>query len=360
VESDDGKLSTFTAIEPLSTPNATLGLIFASFFGTFWNQSDDLWMPAHTPLINHFEESNGSFTSYAPDNPVSVLACLEQVQICNPSATLKLPGGGSMTARQCSLPNSFSNVTYTDFDYLFTSNKQKKIVGALIPLLQWSTFGQVMSSSRLLAESQVIPITSSLPLAPNQWILESKNLFTIGLATMQRMMIDFINGPISPYSDYVPKNQADNDTDLAWLCSNQIVRRNDYLNFSSLSLWLVVSIGLVVIVISLWLETFVEWAMGKGRWKMSAWWAEGMLQLQRRAFEGRGIGGWHSSEWARVPVTQRGRTFAAVGDWEELLPRSDLEEGRQIVEAKKEKEINDDGEKITVRVMQVDSNLSDM
>jgi hypothetical protein len=188
---------------------------------------------------------SGNLTTYAQDQDVSVLACLEQLQLCNPSTT------------QCTSPNSFFGTNFSEYEYILTTDKQKKIAISMGPPLQYSTIGTAIQNTQLLAENLVIPISDSLPLAPDQWILEAENAFQIGLGTMQRMMVNYISGPSSLYLDYVPKNQADNDTDLAWLCSNQIIRRNVYLNFSSLSLGLMIGIGTVVIGVSLWLEMFV-------------------------------------------------------------------------------------------------------
>jgi hypothetical protein len=36
---------------------------------------------------------------------------------------------------------------------------------------------------------------ASLPPAPNQWILEAENWFQIGLATLQRLIVEYISGP---------------------------------------------------------------------------------------------------------------------------------------------------------------------
>lgn len=59
-----------------------------------------------------------------------------------------------------------------------------------------------------------------------------------------------------------------------------------------------------------------------GRWRQRAWWTDGILQLQRRAFEGIGIKGWELDEWDRVPVTEKGKVFSATRNWEEMLPIS--------------------------------------
>jgi hypothetical protein len=57
---------------------------------------------------------------------------------------------------------------------------------------------------------------------------------------------------------------------------------------------------------------------------------------------------------------ERGRTFGGVGAWEEILPDLGLEEKGQESPVKSEKGMSDVAEKIEVRVVQVDSNLSNM
>jgi hypothetical protein len=59
----------------------------------------------------------------------------------------------------------------------------------------------------------------------------------------------------------------------------------------------------------------------KGAWRQRAWWMDGTLQIQRRAFEGFGVREWVVVEkWDRVPVTEKGLTFRALGEWDGEVP----------------------------------------
>jgi hypothetical protein len=57
---------------------------------------------------------------------------------------------------------------------------------------------------------------------------------------------------------------------------------------------------------------------------------------------------------------ERGRTFGGVGGWEEILPDLGLEEKGHESPIKSEKGMSNVPEKSEVRVVQVDSNLSNM
>ena len=363
----------FAAIPSLKNQNTTLSLMFAAFSGAFDGPSDDLLFPAHIPLMMYsfngtvYPKSanttgvNGtdSLLLYGPDNTVSVLACIEQVQICAPSSSSNPPYSSSPTSESCTPFQSFDEINNADLGDLFENHRQRKIAHALIPLLSWSTFGEVTWNAQLLAESFVYNWITSTALPPDQWILESQNLFRIGLAVTQRSMVEYISGRPEPYSDSVPKNQFNNDTELDWLCRSQIIRRNDYLNFSTLNLWLVVGIGFVIIVLSLWLETLVEWLEGKGRWRMRAWWAEGILQLQKAAFEGRGIEGWEDSFWDSVPVMESGRTFLSGENLRVVFPKEDVEEETKEEPSEALKSNSDEEYAVSVEVVRVDSFPSD-
>jgi hypothetical protein len=131
--------------------------------------------------------------------------------------------------------------------------------------------------------------------------------------------------PPPQYTQYVAQNESKNNQGLKWLCGSQIIRRSDYTNFSTLAIGLVFGLGSLVIVVSLSLETvvgYVRLKWRKGRWRQRAWWAEGTLQLQRRAFEGMGIKDWEFGEWDRVPVTGKGRVWSALGNWDDMLPQA--------------------------------------
>lgn len=206
---------------------------------------------------------------------------------------------------------------------MLSNNRQMEMARALLNSSLDSSVSAVVPQTPLLA-GDLAPYGISLPIASNQWILEAENWFKIGLFNLQRVTVDFATGPSSPYSQFVPLNQWSNDSDLRWLCDSQVIKRSDYINFYSLSFGFIFGLGAVIYAINQSLETLVGWVRLKtrsGRWRQRAWWAEGTLQLQRRAFEGMGVNDWELDEWDRVPVTEKGRVFSAMKNWDEMLPR---------------------------------------
>ncbi|TVY80916.1 hypothetical protein LSUE1_G005961 [Lachnellula suecica] len=137
---------------------------------------------------------------------------------------------------------------------------------------------------------------ASLPPDPEQWVLEMKNMFTLGLSNLQRNLMGFVTGPPQQYTQYVTPNQADRDPALKWLCRNQIIQRADYANFSTLAIVLIFALGTLITLLSVGLEPLV------GRF--------------RRRWSGAGVKVWQLEERDRVPVTEEGIVFGMLGDWD--------------------------------------------
>jgi hypothetical protein len=262
--------------------------------------------------------TNLTMELYGLDNVINVMACTEQYQFCIPS-----PNAASL----CTPFTSANDLLYQPFvdpllQKIHASDYQTAIIESLILALQYSGFRHLIPTmnSPLLAED-LVSTRVSLPIASDQWVLESKNWFSLGLTNMQYMGVDYVSGPPAEYSQYA--TTPGNNTGLNWLCQNQIVRSGDYMNFSILSIFLVFILGRLVIFVSLWLETAVGLIRSRlrlERWKQTAWWAEGILQLQRQAFEGKGIRGWEVKEWDQVPLTEEEKSFTGLGSYDEMVP----------------------------------------
>ncbi|KAF4612825.1 hypothetical protein G7Y89_g15548 [Cudoniella acicularis] len=292
----------FFPMSALSVPNSTLTLVFVSFNGRFTQPSEDLWIPVYIPgRYSTFTIQNGSRTNeipnssgYITDNEISVMACLEQYQVCNPSKKAEVA---------CTPLQTLSRLIQHKTGELSTvikSDRQLLLAKTLLSLLAQSRLASLLSSftSPLLLDSLEAG-GSSLPPAPNQWILEMNNLFTIGLANFQHQLMEFVTGPPAQYALYLTPNQAANNSALKWLCSSQIIQRADYSNFCTLSIGLIFGVGVLITIISLCLDAVVGWVRLRyrsGRWRQRAWWTEGTLQLQRKAFEGMGIDDWEFGE----------------------------------------------------------------
>jgi hypothetical protein len=329
VEVADGDIG-FTPVPPLAGSNRTLSLIFSSFYGTYTAPVDDLWLSAHqnvtAVIINNGVEGEAHEEFY-PDNVVSTLACTEQFKICNPSPIDNITS--ACTPWMSS--GEMDPLDPTILQDMLNNDHQLEAVNSLTFSAVHSTvyFVIFMLTSPLLAENLASGSESFNP-APDQWILEAKNWFSISLANTQRLMTDYITGPPPQFEQYAIQNQAANNSALAWLCKNQIIRRNDYTNFSTLAIFLVFGIGGLIIGTSLWLETIVgllRLKRRRGRWRQRSWWSEGTLQLQRKACEAFGIKDWEFGEWNRVPISAKGRVWSVSQNWDEMLPVS---EGRKM------------------------------
>lgn len=316
----DPGVALFTPIPALSPGNSTLTLTYAVFFYGYTEPSDDLWLSAHIPTNLTFMNSYGNKTNitlYEKDEPVSVLACLEQQQFCNPSSQL------SKAPRCTPFWSMYYTPTEEEFDEVFNNEHQKTIAKAVLFQSSYSAFNYAMNMVPLLARN-LYGDEMSLPLASDQWVLEVTNWFTVGLAQVQRLMLEYITGPSLPeYLQIAVRDQLHNDTNLAWLCGSQIIRHSDFTNFRTISFAMIFAFGVIIFVVNQSLETVVGWFRSRwrsGRWRQRAWWAEGTLQLQRRAFESMGVKDWELDEWDRVPVTEKGRKWSAFKNWDEMLP----------------------------------------
>jgi hypothetical protein len=219
-----------------------------------------------------------------------------------------------------------ANITRQDLHFLDTE-RQWNTSRALITAFHFSDFYDTVFglTTQLLAESLTSGVEQSLPLAPNQWVLEVHNWFTIGLANAQHLLVDYITGPPPQFTPYaMSKTQVDAHPSMAWLCENLVIRRNDFINFSTLSISLVLSFGVLVIGTSCCLESIMGRLRSrrkKAEWRQKAWWTEGTLQLQRRAFEAMGITEWKAGTLDKVPIVEnKGKLWSALGHLEEQLP----------------------------------------
>lgn len=315
---DDEVVSDFAPIAALNVSGATLTLAFATFFFSYTEPVDDAWFSAHRTFNQtYFSALNESttLTLYVQDEPVSVLACLEQQQFCNP---YPLVNKSACTPFR----SIYHQAIDDDLNEIFESPRQLMVADNLVSQSGSSALPYALNKSPLLA-SQVADMGISLPISDRQWILEVENWFRVGLANMQNLMVDFAAGLSAPqYTQFIQENQADNDTTLRWLCENQIIQASQYINFRTFSIILIFALGVIVCSINQGLERFVGWYRSKkrtGRWRQRAWWADGNLQLQRRAFEGMGIKDWELDEWDKVPITEKGRLFSALNNWDEML-----------------------------------------
>ncbi|CZR60573.1 uncharacterized protein PAC_10469 [Phialocephala subalpina] len=328
----------FIPVETLYNPNVTLTLVFASYFGDYAEPSDDLWLAAHRNIsTNQGLEDGGvgeEIFQFTFDSPVSVLACKEQLQFCNSARR----GSNQNCSPFLSLNDLIMWVKGDMLQTIFDTARQIETAEAMIEPFTRSTFFDVLKGldSQLLAAG-LEGDGQSLPPVPNQWILEAENWFSISLSNIQRLLVGYVTGPPPQFQQFVPQNQAANDTSMKWLCSNQLVQRSDFTNFSTLAISLVFTLGTIIILASVWTETVVGCTRNRrkqGQWRQRAWWSEETLQLQMKAFIGMGITDWKFEAIDRVPVNRTAKVWSSVREWDEM--RSRVEEDATETQGKRD------------------------
>lgn len=306
----------FEAIPPLSSPDRSLTLIFASFAGVFTESSDDLWIPAHIPQNLGTTADNGSIVEtqyFTTEKPINVLACTEQHQLCNPNEPNNCTPLQSIDMLLGSNV-SVNSVSKTDFQ----TSLANIIITAAWRASMYHTIGFL--GYELLA-SNLAQGSISLPLPDDQWVQEVNNWNAISMNILQRFMVDTATGPSGINAAYT-NGQADSDPGLLEFCNSQIIQRSDFMNFSILAISLVFGLGGLVILLSLFLEDLVRWLRQKfqrGLYKQARWQLDATLQLQRMAFQGSGLGTWKGGA-EDIPLTETGEKFAPAIEWADLYP----------------------------------------
>ena len=305
---------TFQPIPELARPDADITLAFLSFDKTYEKPINDIWFAAHQEA--HLLEPGTSVndTVYTRDLPVTTLGCTEQHQICT-------GGASNSTARKCTplmglyqIQTDAGGVTSLGFTDRQNSTYMRVFQSVGDSILNVLLSRLIQRDMPLLARRQVILVVSSF-LPDNQWEKEAEYFFSIGMAHLQRDVVNYGTGQMSPDTSFIA---VANTTADKWLCQNLIVRGTSFQSFSLLALTLVFVVGLLIVLFSLVVDDIFVFA--QRRWNRGAtgremWKANDTLQIQRMLYEHQGCGTWHD-EPNGVPVTNFGDEMGMleVGD----------------------------------------------
>src|ERR1700722_10765096 len=141
--------------------------------------------------------------------------------------------------------------------------------------------------------------------------MEAEYFFSIGMAHLQRDVVNYGTGQMSPDTSFIA---VANTTADKWLCQNLIVRGTSFQSFSLLALVLVFVIGTLIFLFSLVaddISAFVQRRLDRGATGREMWRANDTLQIQRMLYEHQGCGTWHD-EPNGVPVTNFGEEMGML------------------------------------------------
>jgi hypothetical protein len=258
---------------------------------------DDPFFSAHR--IARTQAENRVDTYYSTDNLTHVLGCTDQFQFQDPNHNVTTQLTGSLSA--------YHQV------YNIGLNKEQAAAATRISLLSYDAilFSSVagMSAASLKAQDKAYNLASD-GLPDNQWQIEVVGWFEMSLATIQDRIIDYAYKDFEAVPDNAKLVIPSQSPELLAMCDQQIVRNvGSYQSFSMLGLGIIVVIGSIIILLSLCLETVVAFfqrrcCRGRQMHKWKRWQLDSILQQQRLAFQGLGLGG----EWLKceeqVPVTR--------------------------------------------------------
>ena len=271
---------------------------------------DDPWYSAHSNpyrvLVNasglgDTSGSDATSTVFFRDRAVSVLACTEQYQICAPGST-----------PECT-PLTGNYLLYESIGNLTLNGAQSATVGVLLGSYQ-NTLDELLNllgTSILLARnSKFASVQGFLP--SNQWILEVESWNQILLANFQRLVLEYATGPSDPV--ILPMLVPPNGSYEQQLCHNQRARSRQAQNFSVLAIGVIIGLGLLITCVDLGLHrltSYIQREKNPNDYHRLVWKSDGLLQLQRMAYEEAGFGTWERCTNV-TPVTAQSQTLAPL------------------------------------------------
>ncbi|KAK6532389.1 hypothetical protein TWF281_006578 [Arthrobotrys megalospora] len=236
--------------------------------------------------------------------PVSVLACLEQRQFCNPSNG------------KCDTPST-SRISAYNSTELGWNNLQKDAVRVLdrltFPFFPISYLVDNRGASLLLADEQTTNGLSTT-LSPEQWKLEVTNFMNIALAGLKMAIVRFGTGEQRQGPGY-QRFLGDSE-----VCKRRMVKfRDDSGNYTSYSLsgvLIIIFVGLAIILLSFAIEPVFERlaraSSGRMRTKYEAWKQDELLMLYSTSMERIGVGPWVMGKYD-IPVSAPGVVMMESG-----------------------------------------------
>lgn len=323
--SDQSIPGSYIPVPALQTAHADLSLLFISSNSLGYQTIiDDPVFGAHTLIEGTVKGGKASF--YSADLYVAVIGCSEQFRACNPLNNVCTPLQGYGQLQEALFANK---------DGMQLNDVQNATWRRIMLPLQMSSvyYATNARAGSALRANEAVSASLSGYLPPDQWHIEASSWFDAGLALIQQQVQEYATGPASipPGSLVLPPNRTRAEH-APWVnfCYSQLVNdSSDTMSFSILGLVLLLSIGGVIICVSLTIDTVVAWIQfrtKKGLHARMEWMRNDRLQMQRLLFSEKKLGQWTTDSSEKVPTTVEGDDrFVGVAD---NLDDDGMKEGR--------------------------------
>lgn len=248
-------------------------LLFLSNSALYPAPITDPWFNAQVPVIESGKV--GPYILYAAQQPVSVLGCTDQTEICNPA----IRGSKNCT----SLPPGFLAHTIASLSAeLQLNSRQAGVLSRFYEAIHNGVdiMAEIGNDGGLLA-SAMTNYWLSAELPPDQWILELQHWFAIFLTSIQLGVVEYVTGLDNPsYNHWLTPPSREEE----WMCTNQIVQRNDYASFSVLGLAFILCSGGLAMLVNVSLSTVwprLWYRSALDQYRKEQWKSTELLELQR-------------------------------------------------------------------------------
>lgn len=248
---DSKNMDSFVPIPELNRTDADVNILFLrqEMGMQYTNPVNDPWFEANTPKIKTTTSSTGiprNATYYVPDFPISVVGCAMQYQWCD-------PGTGQCT----DLTGRLRAMRQTRVRF-----KRPKQQITILRMAEITTITSGITSLATSLAGSVLLINKngiyrSAGPRDDQWIQELSHMFGTLLKVMQIRNFRYTGGYTSDFKvEPVITPPLANET---WMCDAQMVRRDDFQSLSVLGIALICSIGGLIIITNLCLDSVVAW-----------------------------------------------------------------------------------------------------
>ena len=235
---------------------------------------DDPWFSAHQL---HLEDVPTALarTQFARDQAISTVGCTEQHKFCTSSGICTPFLGIYQVQNVPSFNSALTPHQSATFD---------RIIRAAADGSLEAIAGTAELDMPLLANNSTLTgrHTLSLALPADQWQLELNLWHSIAMAQLQRRIVQWGTGQVSPDVRFLLPPTREQDK---WFCQNLMVPSSVYQSFSILALVLVVICGTLTILISVHIERIAAFVRRTCGWSLdpvTSWDEDDMLRLQER------------------------------------------------------------------------------
>jgi hypothetical protein len=265
--------SEFEPIDALRLDSDDLSLFFLGYSGVYMDEVNDPWFAAHRAEVFDTPIEIMS-TRYSRDAAISTVACTDRHQFCT-TAGVCTPFGGFDQIQNDKVFNDAlrpnQNATFNRMLYAVDSASIRSVVDGL------SITNTPLRANEKLAIGSFI---TSLDLPNDQWEQEIHYWYSIAMAQLQRTIVQYATGQIAPRAEALEPPELDQDR---WFCRSLLIPSTVYQSFSILKIILIILFGVLIIIVSLSIESLarsVKRCFGKGG-AATKWDDDDMLRLRR-------------------------------------------------------------------------------